>query len=641
MPPTCLTPSKPTFWSDGGTDAGVEPPTSLVDRLESPMNINNDASEELSSDGSAGVRISDIVGLNHKLDAMACILQQNLKFTKALYRGTKRSLSGPGFESTHLSEYNSHDSGDAAYKANERNIAQAPPPPQHYPGPPHLHPFLSIPSKSSSSTFNATPRNPHGAKSKSALGNTQEARERTGPLHGQPAAGSTAHTQCTSYKSTHVRVAANDSGESVDAPLAPDPLYESASPAATAQQDSADAGRHHLPKFVKQETLATIVSSQDMHKLPPRGSQAANMSELTRVIMEHQERHSKVALLLWRFLEDKGSSKTALIYFRIQNAFLLFAIVLSCIEAFEWPGGPFKTFHRGEDFATQVQLVVEGLFVSELFLRCLASPHRQLFVLNFYNIVDLVSTLPLGLRVWLLARNDLDDGDSAEVVSLLGIVPVLRLLRSLRHFETFQLLSHAFMVFVQALPVLLFTQFLMVLSFAAVIYYCEPRGNIPSLFTSVYFVCVTLSTVGYGDFSPSSPVGKICSVLLMIFGPLYMAMPLGIVGTVFSEIWNDRHRLLLMQQMRNCVLNAGYTPSDLRQMFCLIDTNGDGQLDFQEFVAMLQIMEVDVKLDVVGQVFESFDADSEGTIDYQEFLRGLFPKVHWLVSSAGVVDDKT
>merc|ERR1712032_1315244 len=122
---------------------------------------------------------------------------------------------------------------------------------------------------------------------------------------------------------------------------------------------------------------------------------------------------------------------------------------------------------------------------------------------------------------------------------------------------------------------------------------------------------------------------------------MYMAIPIGIIGNSFAKTWEDRHRLLILAHMRKSIVNAGYTPKDLKRMFKLLDKNADGTLDFEEFRAWLECMNVNVSSEFVGQVFESFDADDEGSIDFEELLRGLFPRTyHYMGHRAGSVLDQ-
>merc|ERR1711920_1186450 len=140
-----------------------------------------------------------------------------------------------------------------------------------------------------------------------------------------------------------------------------------------------------------------------------------------------------------------------------------------------------------------------------------------------------------------------------------------------------------------------------------------------------------MSTVGYGDISPVSTGGSLVTVILIIVSGLYLAIPIGIVGRSFAKVWEDRERLLLMQRLRDCVTRSGYTPADVQHMFDLLDVDGNGELDFEEFASMIELMQIGVSMTSVAQVFDTFDDDGAGSIDFREFLRALFPKSHRLI----------
>merc|ERR1711920_471546 len=145
-----------------------------------------------------------------------------------------------------------------------------------------------------------------------------------------------------------------------------------------------------------------------------------------------------------------------------------------------------------------------------------------------------------------------------------------------------------------------------------------------------------MSTVGYGDISPVSTGGSLVTVILIIVSGLYLVIPIGIVGRSFSIVWEDRERLLLLQRLRDCVTRAGYTPEDVHHMFNLLDVDGNGELDSDEFASMIELMQVGVSATSIAQVFDTFDDDGAGSIDFREFLRALYPKSHRLMSLAGV-----
>merc|ERR1712061_875161 len=106
---------------------------------------------------------------------------------------------------------------------------------------------------------------------------------------------------------------------------------------------------------------------------------------------------------------------------------------------------------------------------------------------------------------------------------------------------------------------------------------------------------------------------------------MYMAIPLGIIGEAFSQIWKDRDRILLMHRTRAKLVTSGFGPQDIPVLFSLFDSNNDGELDVTDFKRMISQMKIGLSDDRVVALFESFDADGSGQVDDQEFVKLLFP----------------
>merc|ERR1719399_1203218 len=124
---------------------------------------------------------------------------------------------------------------------------------------------------------------------------------------------------------------------------------------------------------------------------------------------------------------------------------------------------------------------------------------------------------------------------------------------------------------------------LMVLVFSSFIYWLEPRSNIPSMPGAIWFIVITLSTVGYGDVVPETAGGKFVTIICIVCGVLYMAMPISIVGTNFTTVWQDRDKLLLMTRTRQKLQNMGYSSDDVLAAFSEFDTNGRGEVGIDDF----------------------------------------------------------
>ena len=96
---------------------------------------------------------------------------------------------------------------------------------------------------------------------------------------------------------------------------------------------------------------------------------------------------------------------------------------------------------------------------------------------------------------------------------------------------------------------------------------------------AIWFMLVTMTTVGYGDVSPNTGVGKAVTVLAMIFGVLFLSMPLAIVGNNYCETYQNRERVIFIEKFKETFAQSkALTVHDLIQVFEDLDADKDGTL---------------------------------------------------------------
>jgi len=271
-------------------------------------------------------------------------------------------------------------------------------------------------------------------------------------------------------------------------------------------------------------------------------------------------------------------------------------------------------------------MVLDSLFAIEIFIRLSVSPNYSAFFSSFVNWMDILALVQVGIREMIIFGKY--DGCEFVLACLQSIMPFMRLLKMLRRFPKFHLLTNAFSLAFEAMPVCLYTLSAIILSFSALLYLVEPDENIGSLTEAVWFVLVTMMTVGYGDVVPHTVFGEMVTGALIICGALYMSMPLGIVGGSFSTVWDDRDRLLLMQRTRERLRQWGYSPKDIPELFFAFDRDRSGELDVGEFCRMISEMQLGISEDRIVTLFKIFDSNESGSIDDVEFVRTLFPKAY-------------
>ena len=142
-------------------------------------------------------------------------------------------------------------------------------------------------------------------------------------------------------------------------------------------------------------------------------------------------------------------------------------------------------------------------FTLELALRlyCLKRPLQ--YLKSFYGIVDVIAILPTWLTLILPGAQTL------VMVRLLRTLRIFRVLRLMEFVGEGRLLIGALKRSSHQIFLFLFTVFMLVSIFASIVYLIEPReAGFTSIPTAIYWAIVTLTTVGYGDIVPVTPLDR-------------------------------------------------------------------------------------------------------------------------------------
>eukprot|EP00929_Paragymnodinium_shiwhaense_P065589 TRINITY_DN32862_c0_g1_i1.p1 TRINITY_DN32862_c0_g1~~TRINITY_DN32862_c0_g1_i1.p1 ORF type:complete len:789 (-),score=149.69 TRINITY_DN32862_c0_g1_i1:65-2431(-) len=346
---------------------------------------------------------------------------------------------------------------------------------------------------------------------------------------------------------------------------------------------------------------------------------------------------------LWTILEVPESSKWARMYARLMTYIILASVFLTYAYSLEPTGLP-KVIYQCQSglVVATLETLFDVIFTAEFLTRLWVCPAYGAFRRSPYNVIDGLCAIPLFIRAAVGFILPLEDDGSVEWAVLICVLPVLRLLKTLRYFQQFHLLLSAFRLALEALPVLLFTLLVLVMSFSAAIYIAEPRENIHTVGQAIWLSTVTMGTVGYGDLVPKSTAGFVVVSALIVSSAMFMAIPLGIVGSSFSRVWEDRDRLLLIHRTRLCLIQAGYGPRDVQVLFRHFGNKMTGELGFEDFRNMLEAMCVGIDAERTQQLFRSFDEDGSGAINDIEFVRQVFPQCSYkdLCDTARTLDDQ-
>jgi voltage-gated potassium channel len=201
---------------------------------------------------------------------------------------------------------------------------------------------------------------------------------------------------------------------------------------------------------------------------------------------------------------------------------------------------------RGEygDILSAIEWFFTLLFTCEYILRMISVRRPARYALSFFGIVDLLAILPTYLSL---------------VVPGSQHLLTIRVIRLLRVFRVFKLASYvndanilvtALRASRRKISVFIMAVMTLVIILGSSMYIIEGEENgFTDIPTSIYWAIVTLTTVGYGDLSPHTPVGKAFASLVMLIGYSIIAVPTGIVT---MEISNSAKKFVSTNSCPEC-----------------------------------------------------------------------------------------
>lgn len=240
------------------------------------------------------------------------------------------------------------------------------------------------------------------------------------------------------------------------------------------------------------------------------------------------------------FKSDTPAGKKFDIWLLIMIAANILVIIL---ESLDGPARWFSLTMRGLGW------VFTLMFTFEYYLRiyCLKKPTRYLF--SFYGIIDFLSIAPAYLSLFFPALSSL------SVLRLMRMLRIFRIFKMQRFLDEGHFLLEALRRSLVKIAIFMMFVFLGAVVLGSVMYGIEGDKNpaMNSIPKGIYWAVVTITTVGYGDIAPVTPLGQWVSMLVMLLGYSIIAVPTGIVaGETINEHKrqrNKRHRRRRMTEL--------------------------------------------------------------------------------------------
>ncbi|MBF7730835.1 ion transporter [Pseudomonas sp. N040] len=164
-----------------------------------------------------------------------------------------------------------------------------------------------------------------------------------------------------------------------------------------------------------------------------------------------------------------------------------------------------------------------AIFAVEYLLRLYCSPKPLRYAFSFYGLIDLLAVLPAFLALLFASAQYL------MVVRIIRVLRVFRILKLTPYLRQANYLMTALRGSQQKITVFFLCILILVTVFGALMYVVEgPANGFSSIPKSIYWAIVTLTTVGFGDITPKTPLGQAIASVVMVAGYSIIAVPTGI-----------------------------------------------------------------------------------------------------------------
>jgi voltage-gated potassium channel len=260
-----------------------------------------------------------------------------------------------------------------------------------------------------------------------------------------------------------------------------------------------------------------------------------------------QERSLRERLRIIIFEADTPSGKAF-------DVALLCAIVVSVVAVMLESVTSIEEAHGGA--LRRAEWVFTGLFTVEYVLRlyCVDRPLR--YARSFFGVVDLLAILPSYLSLIV------PGSQSLLVIRALRLLRIFRVFKLARFLREANMLATALRTGSRKVIVFLGTVLVLISILGSAMYIIEGEEHgFDSIPLAMYWAAATMTTVGYGDLVPQTPLGRFLSTLVMVIGYSIIAIPTGIMT---SEIIAAGQKPVTTRHCPSC-LSEGH---DLDARFC-------------------------------------------------------------------------
>jgi voltage-gated potassium channel len=223
-----------------------------------------------------------------------------------------------------------------------------------------------------------------------------------------------------------------------------------------------------------------------------------------------------------RAVIDDNTTQSGKIFDYLIQILILISLISFSIETLP------KNSERTINILNVIELSCVVIFSAEYLLRIFVAKKPLKYIFSFYGIIDLLAILPFYLR----AAIDLRALRAFRIFRIFRALKLIRYNRALNRFKlAASIVKEEIILFFIVTAILIFLT-------ASGIYFFENEAQpevFSSIFHSLWWSIVTLTTVGYGDVLPITIGGKIFTFFVLIIGVGIVTVPAGLVATALTK----------------------------------------------------------------------------------------------------------
>ncbi|XP_078378909.1 potassium voltage-gated channel subfamily A member 1-like [Oculina patagonica] len=281
---------------------------------------------------------------------------------------------------------------------------------------------------------------------------------------------------------------------------------------------------------------------------------------------------NKLQRKIWELFDQPDTSTAASCLAVFSVAVIVLAIAVSIAETVpsikEKKDYTNSTNTAAEnDWSTDTWFLLElsfnAWFTIEYLVRLFTSPNKYHFFTSILNFIDLIAIAPFYITLLL----NKSESSSVAALRILRIVRVFRIFKLSRYSKSLQIIGYCVLESFRELGLLILCLFLSVVVTSSLLYFIEmgsPDTHFISVPATFWFSLQTITTIGYGDMVPHTPLAKLMSAACAIFGALTLALPVLTFVSNFNTLYYknimEKNERTQRENNETSETSEGYSP---------------------------------------------------------------------------------